>query len=167
MKILVTAASKHGSTQAIAEAIGEELRHAGHVVDVVDAAQASGVVGYDAAVIGSAIYAGSWMKEAREFVAQNQSALLQMPVWLFSSGPLGAEDPQPQADPTQLPELLAQTNARGHRIFVGSLQKEDLNFGEKLIVKAVKAPYGDFRDWDAIRAWARTHIAASLAQVAV
>ena len=163
MKILVTAASKHGSTQEIAETIGAELRQAEHEVDVIESTQAS-VAGYDTAVIGSAIYAGNWMGAARDFVAQNQAELAQMPVWLFSSGPLGAENPQPQEEPVQLPDLMTQTNARGHKIFVGSLNKADLNFGEKLLVKAVKAPYGDFRDWDAIRAWAR-EIAAALAPV--
>lgn len=155
MKILVTAASKHGSTLEIATAIGEELRQAGHVVDVIDAKQKPSAAGYDTAVIGSAIYMGSWLSEARQFIEANQAALAAMPVWLFSSGPLGAENPQPEGDPTQLAELLAQTNARGHQIFVGSLDKNDLGLAEKMMVKAVKAPYGDFRDWAAIRQWAK------------
>jgi menaquinone-dependent protoporphyrinogen oxidase len=29
-----------------------------------------------------------------------------------------------------------------------------LGFGERLIVKGVKAPDGDFRDWDEVRSWA-------------
>ncbi len=164
MNILVTAASKHGSTLEIATAIGAELRQAGHVVDVVDVRQNPALAGYDTAVIGSAIYMGSWLAEAHTFIEANQAALAQMPVWLFSSGPLGAENPQPEGDPAQLPELLDLTQARGHQIFVGSLDKSDLGMMEKMMVKAVKAPYGDFRDWEVIRAWAR-EIAAALTAV--
>ena len=154
MKIMVVAASKHGSTQEIAEAIGTELRQVGHQVTVYEAKDKPVVAGYEAAVIGSAVYAGSWLSEARDFVAENQDALQAIPVWLFTSGPLGEENPQPVGDPVQLPELVEQTNAREHRIFVGKLDRDKLNLGEKLIVKVVKAPYGDFRDWDDIHAWA-------------
>lgn len=164
MKILVAAASKHGSTLEIAEAIGAELRRAGFTVDVRNAAQKSSLAGYDAAVLGSAIYMGSWLAEARNLLTENQVALAQMPVWLFSSGPLGAENPQPVGDPQQVPELLALVQARGHQNFVGKLEKSSLGMGEKMMVKAVKAPYGDFRDWQAITAWAR-EIAAVLQSV--
>lgn len=165
MNILVTFASKHGSTAEIAAAVAEELRRAGHVVDLHDAQAAPAAGAYDAVIIGSAIYAGSWQAEARRYVEDNQAALAQRPVWLFSSGPLGEENPQPQQPPAQLDELMARTQARGHENFVGKLDKERLSFGEKLIVKAVKAPYGDFRDWDAIRAWAR-EVGAAVTAVA-
>ncbi len=154
MNIIVVAASKHGSTLEIAQEIGTELRQAGHNVDVFEAKEAPDAANYEAAVIGSAVYAGSWLAEAHTFVANSQAALQTIPVWLFTSGPLGEEEPQPVGDPVQLPELLAQTNARGHQIFVGKLDRDKLNLGEKLIVKVVKAPYGDFRDWEAIRHWA-------------
>jgi menaquinone-dependent protoporphyrinogen oxidase len=164
MNILIIAASKHGSTREIAETIGAELNQTGHQAQVYDAKQAPDPIGYDAVVIGSAIYMGSWMSEARDYVSDNQAALNDLPVWLFSSGPLGAENPQPTEPPTQLDELMGQTNARDHQIFVGKLDKASLGMGEKLIAKAVKAPYGDFRDWPAIRAWT-SDIAKALAAI--
>jgi menaquinone-dependent protoporphyrinogen oxidase len=163
MKILVTAASKHGSTLDIAQAIGEELEKSGHEVDVIDVEENPAVDRYDAAVIGSAIYVGNWMGAARDFVTANQAPLSGMPVWLFSSGPLGAENPQPTEAPQQIDELMAETGGRDHQIFVGSLDKDKLGLAEKLVAKAVKAPYGDFRDWDAIRAWAQQIDAALVA----
>ncbi|HEX6207581.1 MAG TPA: flavodoxin, partial [Actinomycetota bacterium] len=45
-------------------------------------------------------------------------------------------------------------DARGHRVFPGKLVKKGLSFGEKAIVMALRAPEGDFRDWDEIRGWA-------------
>ena len=41
-----------------------------------------------------------------------------------------------------------------HRVFFGALNKSKLGFAERMMVKAVKAPEGDFRDWDSIRDWA-------------
>jgi menaquinone-dependent protoporphyrinogen oxidase len=160
MKILVTAAGKHGSTMEISMAIARALNEAGHEAEAQPVVNAPAPAGYDAVIIGSAIYAGQWMKAARRYVETHQERLRQIPVWLFSSGPLG-DDPQPLEEISILPELLAQSGARGHQLFVGSLQKADLNFGEKIIVKMVKAPYGDFRDWEAISAWS-AEVAAAL-----
>jgi menaquinone-dependent protoporphyrinogen oxidase len=164
MTILIIAASKHGSTREIADTIGKELQQNGHQTELYDAKQAPALTGYEAVIIGSAIYMGSWLSEARDYVADNQAALANLPVWLFSSGPLGAENPQPTEPPIKIEELMTQTNARDHQIFVGKLDKSSLGMAEKLIAKAVKAPYGDFRDWSAIRAWAG-EIAAALSPV--
>lgn len=161
MNFLVAVASRHGSTLEIAEALAGELRIAGHDVDVRDVAEAPAPELYDAVIVGSAIYMGGWLPAARQFVERNRARLSSVPVWLFSSGPLGQDDPQPKGDPEQLAELLQATNAREHRIFVGKLDTRDLGFGERLIVRMVKAPEGDFRDWAAIRAWAGA-IAAAL-----
>jgi menaquinone-dependent protoporphyrinogen oxidase len=162
MRILIAVASRHGGTRGIAEAIGQELRTAGHSVTVEDAgAEGLSVEGYDAALLGSAVYMGVWLPQARQFVERNAAALAAMPVWLFSSGPLG-DDPQPGPPLTRLDALLRETGAREHRIFAGSLDKGEIGFGERVIAQVVKAPEGDFRDWPAIRAWA-DGIAAALA----
>jgi menaquinone-dependent protoporphyrinogen oxidase len=155
MNILIVVASRHSSTRQIAEAIGQELRDSGHSVQVRSAAEADSAEPYDAAILGSAIYMGNWLAEARQFVEQHQATLSAVPVWLFSSGPLGRDDPKPPGDFAHLPELMQATQARGHRTFVGKLDKSALGFGERLTVKLVKAPDGDFRDWEAIRGWAR------------
>jgi menaquinone-dependent protoporphyrinogen oxidase len=155
MNILITVASKHGSTRGIGDAIADELQRMGLTVGVRNAEDVDDVDGYDAAIVGSAIYMGNWLPEARQFVDRNQSKLATMPVWLFSSGPLGLDDPQPNGDPAHLDALMKETGARDHRIFVGKLDKHGLGLGERLAVKMVKAPEGDFRDWEAIRGWAR------------
>jgi menaquinone-dependent protoporphyrinogen oxidase len=154
MKILVAVASRHGSTHEIADALARELGAAGHTVDVQTVEDSTTVEGYDAAVIGSAVYMGNWLPQAVKFVDRHQAQLAAMPVWLFSSGPLGADDPQPTAGPAHLDQLISRTGARGHRTFVGKLDKDQLDFGERLIVRAVRAPDGDFRDWTAINVWA-------------
>ena len=92
MKILVAVASRHGSTHEIADALALELGTAGHDVDVQTIEDSPTVEGYDAAVIGSAVYMGNWLPQAVNFVDRHQAQLAAMPVWLFSSGPLGADE---------------------------------------------------------------------------
>lgn len=155
MTILVSAASKHESTMGIAEAIGAELRTMGYDVEVARIDEFLCVDRYDAVILGSAIYLGKWLPEATEFVARNERRLREKPVWLFSSGPLGWDDPIPATEPAAAAVLSVRTDARGHQVFVGKLDKHELGFVERLATRAVKAPEGDFRDWAAIRAWAR------------
>ncbi len=155
MKFLIVVASKHGSTREIAEAMAQEIQAGGHDAELFDAAAAPPPEGYDAAVIGSAIYIGRWMPEAQAYVEAHGAALAGMPVWLFSSGPLGEDYPEGMGLPHNLEDLMALTGAREHEVFVGKLDKDELGLGERLIARAVKAPAGDFRDWALIRRWAR------------
>jgi menaquinone-dependent protoporphyrinogen oxidase len=155
MRILVAVASKHGSTKGIAQAIVDELDAMGAETELKEVDESPDVGQYGAVIIGSAVYMGNWLSEARRFVEENQAKLKELPVWLFSSGPLGEHDPQPKDSPAHLSEIMQATGAKGHQIFVGKLDKSELGLGERLTVKMVRAPYGDFRDWEAIRAWAR------------
>ncbi|HXF35925.1 MAG TPA: flavodoxin domain-containing protein [Actinomycetota bacterium] len=153
MKVLVTAASKYGSTTEIAEAIGQVLSERGLETTVVPPGEVRSVDPYDAVVLGSAVYASHWLKEAKELVERARNALISRPVWLFSSGPIG-DPPKPEEDPVDVSEVMERTGAREHRVFPGKLVKRNLSFPEKAIVLALRAPEGDFRDWDAVRAWA-------------
>ena len=167
MRVLVTFASKHGSTHEIAEAIATALRAEDFTVDLKDAADVKAVAGYyDAVIFGSAIYAGSWLPAAKQLAEQQHAALAALPVWLFSSGPIGAENPQPHDDPALLAAPLGEINVRDHHVFVGKLDIGELGFAERLISKALRAPEGDFRNWGDVRTWARG-IAAELQSQAV
>ena len=166
MNVLIAVASKHGGTAGIGEAIADALRTLGIAAETREIDDDLIVEDADAVVVGSAIYMGRWLPEAVRFVDRNRGELAAVPVWLFSSGPLGANDPRPKGDPAHLDELIAATGAREHRIFVGKLDNDHLGLGERLAVRLVKAPMGDFRDWDAVRAWARKIGEALLATIA-
>jgi menaquinone-dependent protoporphyrinogen oxidase len=153
MKVLVTAASKHGATAEIARALGDVLAGRGHQVTVAPAEDVTAVDGYDAVVAGSAVYAGHWLKPAIQFVERHADALMARPVWLFSSGPVG-DPPKPAEDPVDAGWVVRETGAFEHRVFAGKLDRDRLSFAEKAVVMALRAPVGDFRDWDGIRAWA-------------
>ena len=84
----VAYATKLGSTREIAEALAAELLAAGLDPDVQQVNDVRSLVGYDAVVLGSALYAAHWQRDANRFVQRHLEALQAVPVWLFSSGPL-------------------------------------------------------------------------------
>ena len=153
MKVLVTAASKHGTTAEIAEAIAKVLRAAQLEVDVIPPDEVQTIVDYDAVVLGSGVYAGHWMQPARAFAERHAVALQETTVFLFSSGPIG-DPPRPLEDPAEIAWIDEATMALDHRVFAGRLTESDLGAGERLIIKMVRAPFGDFRSWDDITDWA-------------
>ena len=164
MRILVAVASKHGSTREIAETIAQELQMQGFSVDLQNAEAVIQVSNYDAVVFGSAIYAGNWLPEAKKFAEAFRTQLSTVPFWLFSSGPIGAEDPKPHDDPEMLAASMGGVKPREHRVFVGKLDPGTLGLGERLIIKAFKSPTGDFRNWEEIRDWGHSIAQALLAE---
>jgi menaquinone-dependent protoporphyrinogen oxidase len=153
MKVLVSAASRHGATAEIARAIGVELDAAGIEADVRRPEDVRSVASYDAAVLGSGVYAGRWLGPAKELIERESDALAARPVWLFSSGPIG-DPPKPEEEPADVARLRESTHAIDHRTFAGRLDRRQLGFAERAIVAVVHAPDGDFRQWDAVTAWA-------------
>lgn len=159
-RILIAAASKHGGTAQIAERIGAIVQAAGLRTDVVLLDDDTVLPSCDALILGSGVYAGHWLGEAKRFVEHHAVQLGRTPVWLFSSGPIG-DPPKPSGDPADIPELLGGIVVREHRVFGGRLEKRRLGFADRAIVTALRAPEGDFRPWPEIEAWARA-IAAEL-----
>lgn len=158
MRILVAVATRHGATKGIADSIGEALREKGLDCTVAPVEAISNVSEYDAVVLGSGIYAGRWLRSAREFAVAHEDALAERRTWLFSSGPIGAvgsarglDEPDPVADARKLAERIG---ARGVRTFGGRLELDQLSRAERVVARIVRSPEGDFRDWEAIRAWA-------------
>lgn len=153
MKVLVTAASRHGATLEIACAIATalEAQHIEAPVRRVD--EVKSLAGYDAIVLGSAVYMGRWLEAAKDFVDDHLDEITSRPVWLFSSGPIG-DPPKPEIEPEDVAPLVKRTGARNHRLFAGRLERRDLGLGEKVVISAVRAPEGDFRQWPKIDAWA-------------
>lgn len=160
MRVLVSAASRHGSTTEIAARIAEVLGQSPQIAVVVAApADVDSLEGFGAYVVGSAVYMGHWLTDARDLV-HRVSGWTDHPGWLFSSGPIG-DPPKPAEQTIDVRDIVDATGAREHRSFAGSLRRDRLGFAERAVVAALHAPYGDFRDWGAIDAWA-ANIATSL-----
>jgi menaquinone-dependent protoporphyrinogen oxidase len=164
-RILVAYASKYGATAEIATKIGEVLGEAGLKVNVLPVEQVYDLTPFAAVILGSAVYLDSWMSEAIKFLEEYHTLLEKLPVWLFSSGPMGTENSSALVTGSHFTEaqrhLIDRIHPRNIAIFPGAVDMEKLNFAEKLIIKEAKAPVGDFRDWSAIVDWA-SHIAAEL-----
>lgn len=165
MTVLVAAASKHGATLEIAAAIARVLEEHGVSTELADMEEVGDLGGYDAYVIGSGIYLGNWLKEARRFVESNAAELARRPTWLFASGSI-VGDPPVADDPDALraglaEKLVLRTNARQHKLFGGKLDASKLGLLERAAVRGAHASEGDHRDWDEVNRWA-TEIAAEL-----
>ena len=157
-QVLVVYATKYGATAEIAEKIGQVLRQAGLRTDVLPTERVSDLTPYKAVVLGSAVYIGKWRKEAVKFLQANETVLAEKLVWLFSSGPTGEGDPvelmQGWRFPEKLQPITDRIRPRDIAVFHGHVNVKKLNFIEKWMIKNVKAPVGDFRDWEAITSWA-------------
>lgn len=154
LRLLVSAGSKHGSTVEIAHRIGKTIEREGVEVTVLAPEDAFDLKDFDAIVLGSAVYAGHWTRDALALADRISVLKPKPPVWVFSSGPVG-NPPKPEEDPVDVAGVMERSGAIEHNVFAGKIDRTSLSLAEKAIVMALKAPEGDFRDWDAIDSWAR------------
>jgi menaquinone-dependent protoporphyrinogen oxidase len=158
MTVLVAAATRHGGTREIAERIGADLTERGFDVEVGRPQDVKDVSHYEAVVLGSAIYFGNWMKDARRFVEAHAGELAERPTWLFASGSITGDPPvadDPNAlRPSVVDELVSSTRAREHKLFAGKLDRSALSLPERLPVRMARGREGDWRDWHEVDEWA-------------
>jgi len=173
MRVPVAYASRYGSTKGIAEFMGDKLRNGGMDVDVRDVTSAVDPRGYDSYVVGSALYVGHWMKEAREFVSTNRAILAGRPTWIFSSGPTSLKatdkkgrDLREVSGPTELDDLRSWIHPRDHRVFFGAFFADRLKGTAALFARMIpRDEQGDFRNWPEIEAWVTSISSDLLAKV--
>ena len=152
--VLLAYASRFGSTQEVAETIASTLSEAGLEVNLQPMQDIKSLDRYDAVVLGAAIYNANWNADAHQFVSQHQDALTQLPVAIFTLGPLSPSDAAKRNSRRQLDNELAKypwLKPVAVEVFVGKLDPTKLGFFERLGTTA-----SDHRNWDAIRAWANT-----------
>jgi menaquinone-dependent protoporphyrinogen oxidase len=167
MNVLVAYSSRHGATAGIAQRIAQRLTLAGHDAHAVEAREVDDVDGYHAFVVGSAAYMFHWLKDTTRFVDRYRTVLEMHPVWLFSSGPVSTDlvddkgrDIFEASRPKEFDTVGSSVHPRGERVFFGAWDPDAPAVGladrfMKLMPAARSSmPVGDFRDWDAIDAWA-------------
>jgi menaquinone-dependent protoporphyrinogen oxidase len=161
VRVLVVHASSRGGTEGLAHMVAESLVAHGHDADVGSASSIDDVDGYDAVIVGGALYNGKWHPDASWLVDRNIAGLLATNVWFFSSGPLddsarsGSLAPVPQVQ-----DLARRANVRGHMTFGGFLEPKHRGFLSSLM--AWGKP-GDYRDPEQVKEWVEL-IVARLAQ---
>ncbi|MFH8933846.1 flavodoxin domain-containing protein [Streptomyces griseosporeus] len=151
--VLVVHGSTNGSTAEIADAVAAVLSKEGLTVETRPAGTVKDVSPYDAVVIGGALYAGRWHKDARRFARRNRRALAGRPVWLFSSGPLDPSAGERDVPPVPgVRRIMDRLDAREHVTFGGRLEEGARGWVARMLLKNGKG--GDFRDFDRIEGWA-------------
>ncbi|MBO1334413.1 flavodoxin domain-containing protein [Streptomyces sp. VRA16 Mangrove soil] len=153
-RVLVAYGSKYGSTAEIADRIGDVLSKSGCATAVCPAREAvQDVSAYDAVVLGGALYAGHWHRDARRFARRARRALGSRPVWLFSSGPLDPSAAERDIPPVPGVRRIAdRLDANGHITFGGRLDEHARGRMARMLVDSGKG--GDFRDIAQITGWA-------------
>ncbi len=157
-KILITYASKCGSTGEVAEAIGKTLAQAGARVDVMPLKKVTNLSDYQAVFVGSAIRVGKWLPEAANFVSENRASLQRVPTAYFTVCATMIEDiPASRAKAAGFIEPVRAVLAPAvEGYFAGKVDPETLSFLENTMLKAKNVPQGDFRDWDKVTSWAQS-----------
>ena len=156
-KILVTYATRAGSTVDVAKTIGETLNATGASVDVRPVKGVTTLQGYDAVVVGSAVRMGHWLPEAVDFVTKNQAQLGRLPTAFFTVHLLNCDDDAKsraarEAYTAPVRQILQPKN---EIFFAGKMDFSKLSFFDGAIAKMVGGSERDLRNWDAIRGWAQ------------
>jgi menaquinone-dependent protoporphyrinogen oxidase len=157
-RILVAYASRKGSTAGIAQAIGKELTIEGYTVDVSEMKSVTSLAGYNAVVIGAPVYTGKVTGDVAAFVSTNKDELSRVPVAGFVTGiaPVYPKTGDVKGFTDQLVTALSPVRPVAVTMFAGTLDAGKMNLVERSLTTLMKVPTGDFRDWDAIAAWAKT-----------
>jgi menaquinone-dependent protoporphyrinogen oxidase len=157
MTVLVAYGTTNGSTGEIARWIGAELAAAGLVAEVRPAHEVRDVDGYEAVILGAAVYMAGWHRDARAFAHRFAGQLAPRPVWLFSSGPLdrsaeeGEVPPSPQAE-----SAMHALQGRGHVTFGGRVSPDAHGWLGVIARRIINEGHGgDFRNPERVRTWAR------------
>jgi menaquinone-dependent protoporphyrinogen oxidase len=151
MRVLVVYGSKRGGTAELARMVGKAFAERGWSVEVRPAADVATIGDVDAVVVGGAVYLNRWHHDARRFVTRNAQRLRDLPVWLFSSGPL--DDSARTGDLAPVPQvnaLAASIEAQGHMTFGGRLTPEAKGVVARWMARSMA---GDWRDPQQVREW--------------
>jgi menaquinone-dependent protoporphyrinogen oxidase len=150
-RVLVAYATRCGSTLEVAQALAQDLRGRGYVADLRAAEKVSGLSGYEAVVLGSAV------PEAVEFVRRRQEELKRLPTAFFTvhGQNLGADEVSRKNRLAYIDSVRAMVRPGVEAFFAGKLDSSRLSFGARMLCKLMKATNQDLRDWGAIHAWAQ------------
>jgi len=157
ISVLVTYATSYSSTQEVAGAVAATLRQHGLTVDLKHMPDVRTLEGYDAVVLGTAIYMFRLHKDARRFLARHTQALAKQRVAVFALGPFHDDPKEWEAARSHLDKGLAKfpwLTPLDHQVFGGRFDPSKLRFPWTLVPALRRMPASDIRNWEAIRGWA-------------
>jgi len=157
--VLVTYATRYGSTKSIAEEIGRTLEKLAIDVRVERMDRVQDVQPYDGVIVGAPIYRGRWLRDAVRFLRSFRHDLQHRPLAVFGVGiemwdhkieGLRLDREHIAEALKKVPELAPVSIGA----FAGVLHYQDHPFWERFILKRLGFPEGDFRNPSSIRGWA-------------
>ena len=157
-RILVTYASKAGSTAEIAAKIGEHLSSRGFQVDVINVKSKPDPKEYQAVILGSCIRMGGWLQEMLDYIKANQVALNTTQAALFTVHMLntGDDETSKAARSAYMDKVRVLMPGSEEVYFLGAMDFSKISLMDRFISKMVKAEESDQRDWDKIKSWSET-----------
>lgn len=159
MKILVTYASKYGSTREVAEAIAKYMETKDYSLSVLPLGKVRSLSGIDAVIMGAPFYMFRWHKDAILFLARFAEKLPKIPTAVFALGPFHDVESEWLEIGSQLDKELARFpwfHPVEAKLFGGKFDPVSLTFPFNLIPALKEMPASDIRDWAAIDTWAQT-----------
>lgn len=161
-KILVTYASRAGSTAEVAQAIGQALSECGELVEVLPMKDVQQLSDYGAVIAGSPIRSSKWLSEAVKFIQNHRSELREKPFAMFTLSitlAMSSGSQYRQAVTEWTAAVRSQVKPVSEGLFAGKLDftKLPFNFDTlklRLVVALGIFPKEDRRDWKAIHEWA-------------
>jgi menaquinone-dependent protoporphyrinogen oxidase len=163
-KILVTYASRTGSTAEIAQSIGKTLAESGAQVDVRPMQEVQDLTPYSAVVAGSAIRKSKWLPEAAQFIETHRAELAQKRFAEFTvciALAMSNTEQYHAVVAKWIEPVRALVKPLSEGFFAGMLdfKKLPLNLDTLQLRLAVALhifPRDDRRDWNAVRVWAES-----------
>lgn len=153
-RLLVAYATRNGSTQEVAEAIGTVALAAGATIEVAPAHTVNeSLAGVDLVVLGAPIYSGRWHRDAHRFLKRHRGELTGVPVAVFALGPRRDDEEAWQHSWAQFHRAL------GKRPWL--VPAAVALFGGADPAGRGRADRRDLRDWTEIGAWTRKVLAAA------
>jgi menaquinone-dependent protoporphyrinogen oxidase len=154
--ILVTWATRYGSTEEVAHAIADDLLQLGLAVKAQPLSEVTGLERYGAVVLGCALYIGRLHKDVRHFLNAHRDELRRLPVGMFVLGPVHADAKEFASAEQQMKKELAKFPwfaPVAQQVIGGRFDPQRLGFARFLPALRNLAA-SDARDWDSIHAWA-------------
>jgi menaquinone-dependent protoporphyrinogen oxidase len=158
-RVLISYASRCGSTGGVAEAMGQVLCGMGASADIRLIGNVNDLSPYHAVIVGSAIRRGKWLPEAVSFVKDNRDILGRLPIAFFvvcltmkDNTAENRSTVMAYLEPVRKEAPKIQPVAAG--LFPGAVNFGKLSVVDKMMLKAKGASEGDYRDWSAVKAWA-------------
>ena len=160
-KVLIAYASEAGSTAEVASFINDIITEAEIKSECINVKNINSVEDYDIIFIGSPIYMGKWKKEATKFIEINQEQFKDKKIFYFlTCMSLSSNEEDKLA---QVPKFLEYERSLitplSEGRFAGVINPKKLSFMQRMMIKMVRAPEGDFRDWEKIANWTKECIA--------